>query len=47
MLSLEKCRQLAPNLKDLPEKEALEIVANLYEMAQLALEAWEGGSKNP
>lgn len=50
MLSLEKCCKIDPQLKDLSEEEAIEIVEDLYGMAQLALENWlksKSGSNNP
>lgn len=40
MLPIEKCRQLEPNLKVLPDAVVIEIEENLYQMAQLALEDW-------
>lgn len=49
MLSIEKCRQLAPNMKNLSDEEVLEIETDLYAMAQLAFEDWienQKGSKN-
>ena len=49
MLSIEKCRQIEPSLKYLPDEEVLKIMENLYEGAQLALEDWfkhEKGSNN-
>jgi len=50
MLSLEQCRQIEPNLKNLSDEEALEVIRDLHEISQLALENWntrEGVSKNP
>ncbi|EKE21268.1 MAG: hypothetical protein ACD_7C00301G0008 [uncultured bacterium] len=50
MLSIEKCRQIDPNLKNLSDKEVFEVRKNLYGMAQLALEDWDNKnnvSKNP
>ena len=50
MLSVEKCRQLEPSLKELSDEEILEIVENYYEMGQLATEDFKDnkkGSKNP
>jgi hypothetical protein len=49
MLSIEKCRQTEPSLKNLSDDEVTEILENLYEGAQLALEDWlkKKGSKNP
>lgn len=50
MISLEKCRQLVPDPQELSEEELVKIRDNLYEGAQLALEAWMkkgGGSKIP
>ena len=50
MLSIDKCRQIEPELKNLSDDEVLSIVENLYEGAQLALEDWfkhKKGSKNP
>jgi hypothetical protein len=47
MLSLERCRQIDPEMKNISDEELLAVVENLYEMAQLALEKWECVSKNP
>ena len=50
LLSVEKCRQLEPSLKELSDEEILEIVENYYEMGQLATEDFKDnkkGSKNP
>lgn len=50
MLSVEKCRQLEPSLKNLTDDEVLEIRENLRELAQIALENWrmkKEGSKYP
>ncbi len=49
MLSVTQCQTIAPQLKELSEEEVIKIRENLYEGAQLALEAWakkNSGSKN-
>lgn len=49
MLSLEKCRQLDPELEGLSDEELLQIRDNFYEIAQLGFESWlekQSGSKN-
>ena len=49
MLSVEQCRKIHPPLEELSDEEVILIRENLYEGAQLALEAWvkkNSGSKN-
>ena len=49
MLSVEQCRKIHPPLEKLSDEEVILIRENLYEGAQLALEAWvkkNSGSKN-
>jgi hypothetical protein len=40
MLTIEKCIQLEPGLKNLLEEEVESIRFDLYELAKLALEDW-------
>lgn len=50
MLTLDQCRKIEPGLQGLSDEELIEVRANLYRAAQLALEAWakqHSGSKNP
>lgn len=50
-MTLSQCRKVAPELSDLTDEELLEARDILYELAQLAYEAWKAqlksGSKNP
>lgn len=41
MLTVEQCRQLDPRLHALTDAELTELRDALYEMADLACEAWE------
>ena len=50
-MTLAQCRKVAPELADLSDEELLEARDVLYELAQLAYEAWKArtndGSKSP
>lgn len=50
MLSLEQCRKIDPELKNLSDEELLEVRDLLYQMGQLAFDNWakeKWGSKSP
>lgn len=44
-MSLKQCREIAPELNDLTDEELLEARDILYELAQLAYEAWKDRGK--
>ncbi len=46
MLSIKKCQQLNPELKNLSEEEILQIRDSLYELGQLALENWKSNNSD-
>lgn len=50
MISLKKCRQIAPELSDMPDEELQKALDSLYELGQLAFDVWvdrNKGSKYP
>lgn len=51
MLSLAKCRQIAPELNEMPDEKLQAILGSLYGFGHLAFDLWldanKGGSKFP
>lgn len=44
MISLKRCRELAPSLRDLPDEQVRQVLEDLYAFAELSLKC---GSKYP
>jgi hypothetical protein len=41
MLSLEYCKNLCPELASLSDKDAAKVIDQMYEMVNLAFDAWQ------
>lgn len=41
MLSIEQCRKIDPELKDLSDEEVFEVLRDFYGLSQLAFEKWQ------
>ncbi len=40
MFSIEQCRKIEPEFKDLTDEEILEVLNDMYGLGQLAYEKW-------
>jgi len=41
MLTIEQCRKIEPELKDLADEEVLDILNDMYSLGGLAFEKWQ------
>lgn len=41
MLTIEQCRKIQPELRDLTDEEVLEVINDMYGIGELAFEKWQ------